>query len=53
MGDLPIAEPLHTQENSAKFGHTIDIHCSQQPFIGPSLNHMNIVNTLTHCFVTI
>jgi len=26
MGDLPIAKPLQTQENSAKFEHTTDIH---------------------------
>jgi len=51
MGDVPIAKPVHTQENSAKFGHTV--HCSQQPSIGPFLNHMNIVHTLTHRFVII
>jgi hypothetical protein len=53
MGDLPVAKPLHTQENSAKFGHTTDIHCSQQPRIAPSVSHMNIVHTLTHFSVTI
>jgi len=53
MGDLPIAKPLHTHENSAIFGHTTDIHSSQQPSIGPSLHHMNIVHTFTYCFFTI